>query len=249
MRRFPVDYTNIAPEERCDLERLGAQVLSFDEELEYLVLPGNETSSWQHKMQLIGDRGIWGKSLVLTEINSNARICATITTVQNSVEHMAEARFNTPIAGSVYFRWLAPADGASGDTLIYSDLYHIQAQPEDRQQFTQHHWKIFVTDIFKHDHHRTEDNCNFLQLVFDPQGSGPGHGIGDLDARLGRIGVAKNALRQAQRSVFRDTQLALLPSDLTIPHRTLYLVLYDNEHPDNFLACTKIRHVQTLTYK
>lgn len=249
VRRFPVDYTNIEADERCQLERLGAQVLSFDEELDYLVLPGNETARWEHKMQLIGDRGIWGKSLVLTEINSNARICATITTVQNSMEHMAEARFNTPIAGSVYFRWLAPTDGASGDTLIYSDLYHIQAQPEDKYPFTQHHWKIFVTDIFKHDHHRSEDNCNFLQLVFDPQGQGPGHGIGDLDARLGRINVAKNALRQPQRSVFRDAQLALLPSDLTIPHRTLYLMLYDNQHPDNYLACTKIRHVQTLTYK
>ncbi|XP_064552755.1 uncharacterized protein Rsod [Drosophila montana] len=255
VRRFPVDYTNIEPDERCQLERLGGQIMSFDEELDYLVLPGNETASWQHKMQLIGDRGIWGKSLVLTEVNSNARICATITTVQMPVEHMAEARFNTPIAGSVYFRWLAPTDGASGDTLIYSDLYHIQAQPavpeqEDQgREFTQHHWKIFVTDIFKHDHHRSEDNCNFLQLVFDPQGSGPGQGIGDLDARLGRIGVAKNALRQRQRSVFRDAKLALLPSDLTIPHRTLYLVLYDNQHPDNYLACTKIRHVQTLTYK
>lgn len=255
VRRFPVDYSNTEPDQRCELDRLGAQVLSFDEELDYLVLPGNETSTWQHKMQLIGDRGIWGKSLVLTEVNSNARICATITTIQNSVEHMAEARFNTPIAGSVYFRWLAPTEEAGGDTLIYSDLYHIQDQSdigigqEPSRTYTQHHWKIFVTDIFKHDHHRSEDNCNFLQLVFDPQGGGSGQGIGDLDTRLGRIGVAKNALRAPQRSVFRDAKLALLPSDLTIPHRTLYLVLYDHQHPDNYLACTKIRHVQTLTYK
>ncbi|XP_017091861.2 uncharacterized protein Rsod [Drosophila bipectinata] len=256
VRRFPVDYSNTDPDERCELSRLGTQVLSFDEDLEYLVLPGNETATWERNMQLIGDRGIWGKSLVLTEVNSNARICATITTVQSSVEHMAEARFNTPIAGSVHFRWLAPAEGSSGDTLIYSDLYHIREQPAALEggngrgtPFTQHHWKIFVTDIFKLDHHRTEDNCNFLQLVFDPQGGGAGQGIGDLDSRLGRIGVAKNALRSPQRSVFRDAQLALLPSDLTIPHRTLYLVLFDNQHPDTYLACTKIRHVQPLTYK
>ncbi|EDW39378.1 GL14064 [Drosophila persimilis] len=254
VRRFPVDYSIIDPEERCKLDRLGSQVLSFDEDLEYLVLPGNETSTWQRKMQLIGDCGIWGKSLVLTEVGEDARICATITTIQNSVEHMAEARFNTPVAGSVHFRWLAPAEGAGGDTLIYSDLYHIKEQPvgledSDKRSFTQHHWKIFVTDIFKHDHHRTEDNCNFLELVFDPQGSGPGQGIGDLDMRLGRIGVANNALKTPKRSVFRDAQLALLPSDLTIPHRTLYLVLFDNQHPDTYLACTKIRHVQPLIYK
>lgn len=199
-----------------------------------------------------GERGIWGKTLVLTDVTTKARICATITTIQMQVEHMAEARFHTPIAGSVFFRWLAASGGASGDTLIYSDLYHIQSQPinEDvTQPMTRHHWKIYVTDIFKNDHHRTEENCNFLQLIFDPQGAGAGNGIGDLDTRLGRVRVAKNALRQAQRVVFRDEKLALLPSDLTIPHRTLYLVLFDEQHPEEFLACTKIRHVQQLTFK
>ncbi|XP_034664777.1 uncharacterized protein LOC117899105 isoform X1 [Drosophila subobscura] len=254
VRRFAVDYSIIDPEERCKLDRLGAPVMSFDEDLEYLVLPGNETSTWKRNMRLIGDLGIWGKSLVLTEVDEDVRVCATITTIQNSVEHMAEARFNTPVAGSVHFRWLAPAEGANGDTLIYSDLYHIKEQPvdlegSDKRSFTQHHWKIFVTDIFRHDHHRTEDNCNFLELVFDPQGSGPGQGIGDLDMRLGRIAVANNALKIPKRSSFRDAQLALLPSDLTIPHRTLYLVIFDNQHPDTYLACTKIRHVQPLIYK
>lgn len=169
-----------------------------------------------------------------------------------NVEHMAEARFHTPVAGSVYFRWLAPTDGAPGDTLIYSDLYHIQSQPansDPTKPMTKHHWKIYVTDIFKYDHHRTEDNCNFLQLVFDPSGEGEGRSIGDLDSRLGKIRVAKNALRMPQRAVFRDEKLALLPSDLTIPHRTLYLVLFDDQHPENYLACTKIRDVKQLNYK
>ncbi|XP_037950401.1 uncharacterized protein LOC119681315 [Teleopsis dalmanni] len=252
VRKFPVDYTDVNPTGRCELEKLGEQIVNFENDLEYLVLPGNETTSWYRHMQLIGENGIWGKSLVLTEISSNARICATITTIQMSVEHMAEARFHTPIAGSVHFRWLAPTDDTNGDTLIYSDLYHIQSQPitEDHTKpMTTHHWKIYVTDIFKNDHHRTEENCNFLQLVFDPQGNGVGKGIGDLDSRLGKLRVAKNALRSPQRAVFRDAKLALLPSDLTIPHRTLYLVLFDNQHPDNYLACTKIRHVKQLTYR
>ncbi|XP_014088313.2 uncharacterized protein Rsod [Bactrocera oleae] len=252
VRQFPVDYTDIDPESRCSGEQLGAQIVNFDDELDFLVLPGNESTTWYRDMTLIGETGIWGKSLVLTEVSSHTRICATITTIQMSVEHMAEARFNTPIAGSVHFRWLAPVDGADGDTLIYSDLYHIQAQPpndDTSKPMTRHSWKIFVTDIFKNDHHRTEDNCNFLQLVFDPQGYGENKGIGDLDARLGKISVAKNALQMPQRAVYRDDKFVLLPSDLSIPHRTLYLVLFDDQHPDNFLACTQIRHVEPLIYK
>ncbi|XP_061393687.1 uncharacterized protein LOC133329207 [Musca vetustissima] len=252
VRKFPIDYTNTDTNERCALDRLGEQVLTFDDDLEYIILPGNESTTWFKEMQLIGPKGIWGKSLVLTEISRNVRVCATITTIQMSVEHVAEARFNTPVAGSVYFRWLAPTDEASGDTLIYSDLYHIQSQPansDPSQPMTKHRWKIFVTDILKFDHHRTEDNCNFLQLVFDPAGEGEGRGIGDLDTRLGKLRVAKNALRSPQRVVFRDEKLALLPSDLTIPHRTLYLVLFEDQHPDNFLACTQIRRVKPLTYK
>lgn len=203
-------------------------------------------------MYFSGPNGIWGKSLVLTEISRNVRVCATITTIQMSVEHVAEARFHTPIAGSVYFRWLAPTDDAPGDTLIYSDLFHIQSQPpnsDPKEPMTKHRWKIYVTDILKFDHHRTEDNCNFLQLVFDPTGDGEGRGIGDLDNRLGKLRVAKNALRSPQRVVFRDEKLALLPSDLTIPHRTLYLVLFDDQHRENFLSCTQIRRVKPLTYK
>ncbi|KAL9892126.1 superoxide dismutase family protein Rsod isoform 1-T1 [Glossina fuscipes fuscipes] len=252
VRKFPVDYNNANTNERCELSKLGEQVVGFDDDLEYIILPGNETSLWVKEMQLIGEKGIWGKSLVLTEISRNVRVCATITTVQMSVEHMAEARFHTPIAGSVYFRWLAPLDGVAGDTLIYADLYHIQSLRSPTDSFkpmTKHNWKIFVTDIFKNDHHRTEDNCNFLQLVFDPSGNGEGKGIGDLDSRLGKIPVAKNALRSSQRVVYRDEQLALLPSDLTIPHRTLYLVLFEDQHTENYLACTKIRHVMPLKYK
>lgn len=188
---------------------------------------------------------------MLTDASGSTRVCGSITTVDATVEHMAEARFTTPISGSVYFRWLASGDTGNSDTLIYSDLYHIQSEPipNSDDPATGHYWKIYVTDILENDHHRTEENCNFLQLVFDPQGYGEGKGIGDLDTRLGKIKVAKNALKQNQRTIFKDDKLALLPSDLTIPHRTLYLVLFDHLHSNNFLACTKIRHVKPLLYK
>ena len=54
VRKFPVDYSNTDTNERCALERLGDTVLTFDDDLEYLILPGNETSTWWREMQLIG---------------------------------------------------------------------------------------------------------------------------------------------------------------------------------------------------
>ncbi|XP_055905372.1 uncharacterized protein LOC129940875 [Eupeodes corollae] len=248
IHEFPVDYTETNANARCDLHKLGKQLISFDDDLGFLTLPGNETSMWTKEIQLTGENGIWGKSLVLTD--GSTRVCGSVTTVDANVEHMAEAQFTTPISGSVYFRWLAGNKG-SGDTLIYSDLFHIRSQPvpHNDEPATKHHWKIYVTDILANDHHRNEDNCNFLQLVFDPQGNGEGKGIGDLDNRLGKIKVAKNALELSQRSIYKDNKLELLPSDLTIPHRTLYLVLFDHLHTNEFLACTKIRNVKPLLYK
>lgn len=54
VRKFPVDYSNTDTNERCELSRLGEQILTFDDDLEYIVLPGNESSTWFKQMQLIG---------------------------------------------------------------------------------------------------------------------------------------------------------------------------------------------------
>lgn len=56
VRKFPVDYTNANTNERCELSKLGDQVVAFDDDLEYLMLPGNETSLWVKEMHLIGKR-------------------------------------------------------------------------------------------------------------------------------------------------------------------------------------------------
>lgn len=54
VRKFPVDYTDMDAEERCSLAKLGEEVMSFDDDLGFLILPGNETSTWINEMQLIG---------------------------------------------------------------------------------------------------------------------------------------------------------------------------------------------------
>ena len=126
--QLPVDYANANGIERCDLSNLGEQLWSFDDEHGYLTLPGNESTKWTSQISLSGQKGLWGKSLVLYSGDLDFKICATITTRDASEEHIAEARFNTPFAGSIYFRWLAAKETDHKDTLIYTNLYHLKEQ-------------------------------------------------------------------------------------------------------------------------
>lgn len=192
---------------------------------------------------LTGKNGIFGKSLVLSNLENGFRICATIVTIEENIDHIAEARFHAPIAGSIYFRWLAAKETNHRDTLIYANLLHVR-NATDNTALTQHQWKIFVTDIFDTNTDKSEMNCNVLQLIFDPQNMGSGKSIGDIDARVGPLKVATNVRRQEFRELFHDDDLVILPSDLSGPHRQLFVVIYDHVHTGNFLACAKIRNIR-----
>lgn len=84
-----------------------------------------------------------------------------------------------------------------------------------------------------------KDDCNILQDVFDPNNSGIGKSIGDIDVRLGKIKIADN-IQKKYKTFHRDLDLSLLPADLLSPHRLLYLVIFHPIHEDSFLACAKI---------
>lgn len=203
------------------------------------------------KIIVSGERGIWGKSLVLINQHNDFRICSTVITIEENIDHMAEARFHSNVAGSIYFRWLAAKETDHHDTLIYSNLFHVRnlTSNERKKTDTSHGWKIFVTDIFDTDIDQLESNCNVLQLIFDPQNVGNGKSIGDVDGRLGKVKIATDPIRKSVRELFHDDDLMLLPSDLTGPHRHLFVVLYDSLHEGNFLACAKIRHIRPKIVK
>lgn len=194
----------------------------------------------------LGEKGLWGKSLVLTNPNSGFTICATISTKDQDIDHLAEARFHSKIAGSIYFRWLSAKRSDHSDTLIHSNLYHNQKIPDDTYH-TSHSWKLYITDIFDDKSDRPEENCNVLQLVFDPQNLANGKSIGDIDSRLGNINIATKM--RSVRQIFQDDLLKLLPNDLTGPQRQLYVVIFDSVHTENFLGCAKIRHVRSRMVK
>lgn len=192
---------------------------------------------------LLGKNGIFGKSLVLSNPENGFRVCATIVTVEENIDHIAEARFHGPIGGSMYFRWLAAIDTNHRDTLIYANLFHVRNVTENAA-LTQHRWKIFVTDIFDTNADKAAINCNVLQLIYDPKNTGSGKSIGDIDVRVGPLKVAKNVQQQEFRELFHDDDLVVLPSDLTGPHRQLFVVIYDYIHTNNFMACAKIRNIR-----
>lgn len=51
----PIDYSIIDPVERCNNDHTGPQLLSFDDVLGYLIMPGNESSTWNDaKLSLNG---------------------------------------------------------------------------------------------------------------------------------------------------------------------------------------------------
>lgn len=50
---FPVDYS-IVHSRRCNDEQLGNQLINFDDSLGYLILPGNESTTWLSNMTLTG---------------------------------------------------------------------------------------------------------------------------------------------------------------------------------------------------
>ncbi|RZC33023.1 uncharacterized protein BDFB_010701, partial [Asbolus verrucosus] len=237
---FPVDYSDL--ENRCDGAKLGKSLVNLDEIYGYLILPDNKTTEFTtNDLKINGNLGIYGKSILLREVESNKKICATITIVDKSQEKIAVARFNSPISGNVYFRWFSTKDNHS-DMLIMTDLYQVANKENNSKSipFTEHVWKIYVTDIL--DSEKDRPDCNILQLVFDPDNTGNGNALGDIDSRLGKVKVSTNYNKNRYKTLFRDDKLILLPSDLTGPQRRLYLVIFERKHQDTFLACAKIRY-------
>ncbi|KAJ4431919.1 hypothetical protein ANN_20526 [Periplaneta americana] len=254
VRELPVSYSSI--DDRCGDNHLGSITLNFDDIFGPLDLPANgstEMTTSNDKIVLTGAKGLWGKSLLLQMVEDSSRMaCATITVSGNADEKVAEARFFSPIAGSVFFRWVGSHHSDSTDTLLHTNLYHVVNINGNKYTNTEHNWKIYTTDILDSEADKSRENCNFLQLVFDPVFSTtPGQAVGDLDSRIGKVKVAGDPRSpySSVAGVYHDSGLTSLSVDLLSGQRSLYLVIFDARHDDSFLACAKIREIHPAVLK
>lgn len=230
--------------------QIGKKIITMDNIFGYLILPDNKTAEYETKdLQISGKNGLYGRSLLFRNVQTNQEICSSITVVDKTSEKIAIARFNSPVSGKVYFRWLSTKNNHR-QVLITTDLYRVADVEKlgKAATFTEHHWKIYVTDILEHKE-RSEQNCNILQLVFDPQNAGNDGAVGAIDVRLGKVKISTDNAKTRSKMFFVDEQLILLPSDLIGPQRRLYLVLFENKYPDSFLACAKIQYNQPINAK
>jgi hypothetical protein len=65
----------------------------------------------------------------------------------NADEKVAEAKFFSPIAGSVFLRWVGSHHSGSTDILLHTNLYHTVIPKGSKPLVTEHNWKIYTTDI------------------------------------------------------------------------------------------------------
>ncbi|XP_030019565.2 uncharacterized protein LOC115439736 [Manduca sexta] len=247
IHEYPVDYRELS-DERCSQEHLGREIIDLTEELGYLIIPGKDHAEFESNNSLTGPNGLWGRSIVFETAERERVICASILSTDKTYERHALARFTAPVAGTLHFRWLSAREFDESDSYIQADLYHAKAVPT-KGEFTQHRWKLFVTDIFDSDKGSHEDNCNVLQLVFDPENSGDGMSVGDLDSKLGLIKVATDANVKKMRTLYKNDVINVLRSDMEVTRRSLYVVIFDNRHADSFLACAKLRPMQPKSTK
>ena len=63
---------------------------------------------------------------------------------------------------------------------------------------------------------------------------------GDLTGKFGKVRIGKEE-STFTKNIYTDVDLELPELD---GHRSLYLVLFDEDHPETFLACAKIRNVR-----
>ncbi len=248
--QFPIDYS---VSDYCHSRMLGRRpMVSFDETLGKLVLPTQPLEEGAahdgvvefatDAVVLEGPDSIWGRSLVL-EGPSKTRVCATIFPAEAPTK-TAEARFAAPVAGSVWFTSVSKGDAV--ETKIMSNLYHTG----DNSKSTQHNWRLYISDALASSSDLQGNNCDFLQILYDPKHKdgqdcsekNPGKcREGDLGGKFGQVRVGKQE-SMFTKSYHTDLNLELPELEGT---RSLFLVLYDPDHPDSFLSCAKVREIKT----
>ncbi|KAG0723410.1 Superoxide dismutase [Cu-Zn] [Chionoecetes opilio] len=235
---WPIRYDS---DKRCDTSDLGSKKWDLSRLLGKLVVPQVEGPQLfeTDQLSLVGDDSIWGRAM---RIAGKKTTCANLQGVGG--ERTYEARFSTPVGGSVWVRtwtWDVGKGNASSKGMqntIFTDVFHTSA---DDPATGDHSWAFFITDIL--DEKDNRPTCNFLSRMYDPAGrekcDGEDCPLGDLTAVHGPLRVSSSRSRFS-RKLYASTNLVL--PDLTGP-RKIYLAIMGTLHPDNLWACANLRPV------
>ena len=251
---FPIDYST---EDFCHSRMLGRKpTYNFDTSLNKLPLDEAEVTDESiirvsdlryttSSFNLTGLNAVWGHALVL-EGPSRSRVCGSLMPTEAETRlKSAEARFTSPVGGSIWFTSLSL--GSKVETKIYTNLVHVAG----RAKSSSHKWQLFITDVLDTDSDIQGSGCDFLQILYDPnndQGEGCSEDEpqkcreGDLTGKFGQIKVSRRE-SMFTKSYFHDNHLEL--PELDGSARSLFVVVYDEEAPDHYLACAKVRDIKT----
>lgn len=246
---FPIDYSQ---EDFCHSRMLGRKpILNFDTSLNKLPLDEPEASEdpiinvkleySSLELNLTGLNAVWGRALVL-EGPSRSRVCGSLMPRHQSLR-TAEARFTSPVAGSIWFTH----DSSAEETKIFTNLVHVSGD----QGSSSHRWQLFITDVLDTDSDIQGSGCDFLQILYDPVNGVGKEGCsqdapekcreGDLAGKFGNVKVSRRE-SMFTKSYYHDTNLKLPRLEGTA--RSLFVVLYEaGESKDAYLACAKVREV------
>ncbi|KAK2722112.1 uncharacterized protein LOC136034475 [Artemia franciscana] len=234
---LPTDYSK---QESCNPRNLGKKIVDFSQTLGPVFLPSEEV--YENEIQdvaLFGPGSIWGRTLVLDGPNT---LCASIQPWRGTMK-TAVAQFSTPVSGAVVIRSVALDSLA--DTLVYANLYDVNID----ESSSVHKWKIYSTDIFDSESDKDKNNCDFLQIVYDPLSSDSQEcskekpencTVGDLSSKLGHVTVSSSNTRSGK--ILHNDPHLILP-DLSGP-RQLYVVLFEDETSNNFLTCARLTELK-----
>ena len=255
---FPIDYTQ---EDFCHSRLLGRKpILNFDTSLNKLPLDEAEASEdplisvsleyTSSELNLTGSEAVWGRGLVL-EGPSRSRTCGSLMPASPSAKlRSAEARFTSPVAGSVWFSSYSNPNGndTAAETNIFTNLVHVTGDSKS----SSHRWQLFITDVLDTDADIHGSGCDFLQILYDTEkktGDGcsaddPGKcRDGDLSGKFGKVKVSRRE-SMFTKAYFHDTNLAL--PELEGTARSMFVVLYEaGTDKDSFYSCAKVREVKT----
>ncbi|XP_037076792.1 uncharacterized protein LOC119097959 [Pollicipes pollicipes] len=240
VNQFPVDYSR---DDYCASAHLGKRFNKLAG-LDDIELPSDGVVTMEtDEISLFGADTPLGRSISL---DGPRTVCSTIQAP--SLEYLvAEARFQTPVAGTVFFRQYRI--NGTQHTGVLTDIAHSGST---KPTSSEHSWSIMVTDVLDTASDEMRGSCNFLQLVYDPTSADAARcsddtpqfcKAGDLLHRLGKVKVTGRRSRFSKQFWSSDT-LELPPLN---GYRSAYLVLYEEAYPDSILACAKLRLVRPRT--